>query len=227
MLLPLAYLVLRALEAEPAQVLEMLLRPRTGRLLVNTAMLTGLVLVMTTVIALPLALLVSRTDLIGRRVVNMLAALPLAVPGYVMAFALIGLAGNYCFMNVLFGLRIPRPEGLWGAATALSLYCFPYLYLNLRAALSGFDQSLEDIARTLGMTPRRVFFRVVLPHLAPALMSDWLVIGLYMIGDFGAVALMQYEAFSFAIYLQYSAAFDRIYAAWLSLVLISIALGFV
>ncbi len=227
MLLPLIYLLLRAFEAEPAQVLEMILRPRTGRLLLNTAALTGLVLVLCTAVALPLAYLVSRTDLIGRRAVNVLAVLPLAVPGYVMAFALIGLAGAHGFVNVLFGVRIPRPQGLWGAAAALSLYCFPYLYLNLRAAFAGFDQSLEDTARSLGLTPREVFLRVQLPHLLPALYSGWLVIGLYTIGDFGAVALMRYEAFSFAIYQQYSGAFDRVYAAWLALILIAIALSVV
>jgi iron(III) transport system permease protein len=70
-----------------------------------------------------------------------------------------------------------------------------------------------------------VFLRVTLPHLLPALMAGWLVVGLYTIGDFGAVALMRYEVFSYAIYIQYSAAFDRLYAAWLALILIAIALS--
>ncbi|KPQ06869.1 MAG: iron(III) transport system permease protein [Rhodobacteraceae bacterium HLUCCA12] len=227
MLLPLAYLVLRAAEADPATVQDLLFRPRTIRMMLNTVALVTGVLVLGTAIALPLAWLVSRTNLKGRRVVNVLAVMPLAVPGYVMAYALIGLGGNYGFLNQVVGFRLPMPEGWWGATLALSLYTFSYLYLNLRAAFAGLDQSLEEAARALGATPREVFFRVTLPHLLPAFMAGWLVVGLYVLGDFGAVALMRYEVFSYAIYIQYSAAFDRVYAAWLALILIAAALSVV
>lgn len=227
MLLPIYYLLLRAFQADLPTVWALLTRPRTGQLLINTFLLTACVLIFCTVIALPLAWLVSRTDLPGRRIVNVLAVLPLAVPGYVMAYALIGLSGNYGFLNQIFGVTIPRMQGLWGASLALSLYCFPYLYLNLRAAFAGLDQGIEESARALGCGPKEVFARVTLPHLLPALMAGWLVIGLYVIGDFGAVALMRYEAFSFVIYQQYTAAFDRLYASWLALILIAIALSVV
>ncbi|MFX6424202.1 hypothetical protein ABTG32_18390, partial [Acinetobacter baumannii] len=42
----------------------------------------------------------------------------------------------------------------------------------------------------------------------------------HVLGDFGTVSLLRYETFSYAIYLQYSAAFDRVYAAWLALFLL-------
>lgn len=226
-ILPLFYLVLRALEADFDTVVSLILRPRTGWLLVNTFALTLGVLAATTLMALPLAFLVSRTNMRARRVLNVLVVLPLAVPGYVMAYALIGLSGNFGFLNQVFGFTLPRPEGWWGATLALSLYTFPYLYLNLRAAFSGLDASLEESARALGCGPREVFTRVTLPHLMPALLAGWLVIGLYVIGDFGAVALMRYEVFSLVIYTQYSAAFDRLYASWLALILIAIALSVV
>ncbi|MDD7971697.1 ABC transporter permease [Roseinatronobacter alkalisoli] len=227
MVLPLIWLVMRAFQADLATVIDMFTRPRTLQLLGNTFALVVCTLVLATAMALPLAWLVSRTDLKYRRVVNILAVIPLATPGYVMAYALIGLSGNFGFMNQVFGFTIPRLQGLWGATLALALYTFPYIYLNLRAAFSGLDQSLEEAARALGATPREVFFRVTLPHLMPALMAGWLVVGLYVIGDFGAVALMRYEVFSYAIYLQYSAMFDRVYAAWLALMLIAIALSVV
>lgn len=224
---PLFYLILRATEADFATVAELVLRPRTLELLVNTLALTVGVLVLTTLIAAPLAFLTTRTDLPGRRIVNLLAALPLAVPGYIMAYALIGLSGNYGFMNQVFGLSLPRPEGWIGATLALALYTFPYIYLNLRSALAGIDPSLEESARALGCTPREVMWRVTLPHLKPALFASWLVVGLYVIGDFGAVALMRYEAFSYVLYTQYTAAYDRIYAAWLALILVALALSVV
>lgn len=61
---------------------------------------------------------------------------------------------------------------------------------------------------------------MTLPQLLPAFLSGYLVIALHVLGDFGTVSLLRYETFSYAIYLQYSAAFDRVYAAWLALFLL-------
>ncbi|WP_245410015.1 ABC transporter permease [Pararhizobium haloflavum] len=225
MVIPIFYLVFRATGADIATVASLVFRPRTAGLLANTAALALGVLTLTTLIAGPLAWLTTRTDLKGARLVNILVTLPLAVPGYVMAYALIGLSGYYGFMNTVFGVTLPRPQGWFGATLALSLYTFPYIYLNLRAALAGIDPSVEESARALGSSPRDVFFRVTLPHLKPALFAGWLVVGLYVIGDFGAVALMRYEVFSYALYTQYAAAYDRIYAAWLALILVALAVS--
>jgi iron(III) transport system permease protein len=227
MIVPIVYLLLRATAADPATVASLVFRPRTLQLLVNTAALAFGVLALTTLIAAPLAWLTMRTDLPGRRLVNLLACLPLAVPGYVMAYALIGLSGHYGFLNSVFGWTLPRPQGLVGAVLALSLYTYPYIYLNIRAALGGMDRSLEESARALGSSRSDVFWRVTFPHLKPALFAGWLVVGLYVIGDFGAVALMRYEAFSYALYTQYSAAYDRIYASWLALIMVAIAVAFI
>jgi len=221
-LLPLIYLVVRALEVDPATFTRLLLRERNLRLLGNTAALTALVLAFGTLIAVPLAWLVVRTDLAGRRLVTWLAVAPLAVPGYVMAYALLGLGGYQGMLAKLFGVVAPRPSGLWGAVAALTLYTFPYLFLNVRSALMGLDASLEESGRSLGLSRARVLARVVLPQLRPALLAGWLVVALYVLGDFGAVALMRFETFSFAIYTQYTAAFDRHNAALLSLALLLI-----
>lgn len=221
------YLVARALNADIATLAQIVFRQRNLVLLGNTLTLTACVLVATTIIALPLAWLVTRSDLRFKGLHAVLCVLPLAVPGYVMAYALIGLSGYYGFANQLLGLRLPRPEGLWGAALALSLYTFPYLFLNLRSALLGLDPALEESARCLGRSPWNSFRTVILPHLTPALLAGWLVIALYVAGDFGVIALMRYEVFSYAIFTQYSAAFDRVYAAWLSLMLMAVTLSFI
>lgn len=226
-LVPLLYLVLRALEADPATVARLVWRPRTWQLLVNTVSLTAGVLVLTSVMAVPLAWLLVRSDLRGRRLATVLAVVPLAVPGYVVAYALISLGGNQGFLTNLLGTPVARPTGFVGAVVALSLYTYPYLFLNVRAALLGLDPALEESARSLGHGGRAVFRRVILPQLRPALLAGTLVIALYVLGDFGVVALMRYEAFSYAIYLQYASAFDRTYAAWLSLILLAITLAIV
>jgi iron(III) transport system permease protein len=226
-LVPIAYLLLRAFDADLATVSRLVLRPRTFTLLVNTVTLTLGVLALTTIMAVPLAWLAVRSDLRFRGVITALAVIPLAVPGYVVAYALLGLGGHNGLVTQLFDVAMQRPRGYWGATIALSLYTFPYLFLNVRSALMGLDPSLEESARSLGLGGREIVRRVVLPQLRPALLAGWLVIALYVLGDFGVVALMRYEAFSYAIYLQYSAAFDRIYAAWLSLMLLALTLGIV
>ncbi len=225
MLVPLVYLVVRATEADAATLATLVLRRRNLELLGNTLLLTAGVVSATTLIALPLAWLVVRTDLPATRLVTFLGVLPLAVPGYVMAFALLSLGGNYGFLARALGIVMARPSGYWGALTALSLYCFPYVFLNVRASLAGMDASLEESAQSMGYGHGEVLRRVILPHLAPALFSGWLIVAIYVLGDFGAIALMRYEVFSYAIYTQYSGAFDRTYAAWLSLMLLILAMA--
>jgi len=217
--LPLLYLVLRALEAEPQALREILLRPKNLELLGNTLALLLGVLLLTTFLAFPLAFLTTRTDLKGKRLLATLLALPLALPGYVGAYVLLAATGPGGV------LPLPRLEGYGGALLVLSLLTYPYLFLPLRAAFLGLDPSLEEAARTLGLSPLRAFLRATLPQLLPALLSGYLVVGLHVLGDFGTVSLLRYETFSYAIYLQYSAAFDRVYAAWLALFLLLLTGG--
>ncbi|MCX7850866.1 ABC transporter permease subunit, partial [Thermus sp.] len=209
--LPLVYLVLRAAEAQARELWTILLRPKNLELLINTLELLVGVLLTTTLIALPLAFLTTRTNLWGKRAFTVLLTLPLAIPGYVGAYVWLASTGTDGL------LPLPRPQGYWGALLVLSLSTYPYLFLSLRAAFLGLDPSLEEAARTLGQKPLNAFWKVVLPQLAPALLSGYLIVALHVLGDFGTVSLFRYDTFSYAIYLQYYAAFDRVYAAWLAL----------
>lgn len=221
-LLPVFYLLMRALDADASQLGEIVFRQRNLFLLLNTLKLVAVVLTLGTLFALPAAWLVTRTDIRFKGLLSFLMALPLAVPGYVMAYALLGLSGYYGFARQWAGISLPPLHGLWGAGLALSLYTFPYLFLNLRAAFLGMDPALEESAQSLGKSRLVIFRHIVLPQLWPAMVASWLIVGLYVIGDFGAIALMRYEVFSYAIFTQYSGAFDRTYAAWLSLMLLAL-----
>jgi iron(III) transport system permease protein len=219
-LLPMLYLLLRAAQAEPTELREIVFRTRNLGLLGQTLALMGGVIFTTTMLALPLAWLTSRSSLRGKRFLTLLLTLPLAVPGYVGAFALLGATGPGGLIEVATGINWPRPSGYWGALGVLTLFTYPYLFLNLRTALLGLDPSLEESAQCLGYSRLQTFFKVTLPQLRPALLAGWLLIGLHVLGDFGVVSLMRFETFSYAIYLQYSGSFDRVYAAWLSLMLL-------
>lgn len=224
-LIPLGYLFLRGTRAEPATLVDLLLRWRNLWLLVNTLTLIVGVLVVASLIALPLAWITARVDLRGRKLFTLLGVLPLAVPGYVMAYVLLATTGSYGTLARSFGLYLPRVSGYPGALLALSLTTFPYLFLNLRTALMGLDPQLEESARSLGTGRISVFFRVVVPQLRPAFLAGGLLVGLHVLGDFGVVSLMRYDTFSYALYLQYTASYDRIYAAWLGMFMLLLTVG--
>ena len=221
-LLPLVYLLVRAFEAETTELLLIVFRTRTLYLFGNTLLLVVGVMGTSALLATPLAWLTTRTDLQGKRLFVVLGVLPLAIPGYVMAYALLGLSGRTGTFANLFGPSLPRLSGYWGSLTALSFYTFPYLFLNVRSALLGFDATLEESARSLGCRSWEVFRRVTLPQLRPAFYAGGLLVGLHVLGDFGVVSLMRYETFSYALYTQYTASYDRTYAAWLALMLLAL-----
>ena len=220
-LIPLVYLLTKAFSAEATALVEIVFRWRNARLFLNTLLLTTGVLALDLLIATPAAWLTSRVNLKGKRLFTVLCALPLAIPGYVMAYALLALGGNTGIVAQLFGTSIPRLSGYWGALLALSAYTSPYLFLNLRTALLGLDPSLEESARSLGYRYYETFFHVILPQLRPAFYASGLLISLHVLGDFGVVSLMRYETFSYALYIEYTLSFEHIYAAWLALMLLA------
>jgi len=224
-LVPLGYLLVRALQADPETLWNLVVRGRNLRLLGNTVGLTVGVLVTTTLIAFPLAWLTTRTNLRGRGLLTLLGVLPLAVPGYVMAYVLLATTGSYGTLAQTVGLVLPRLGGFDGALIALTLVTYPYLFLNLRTALLGVDPALAESARALGYSRWQVFVRVILPQLRPGFLAGSLLVGLHVLGDFGVVSLMRFETFSYALYLQYAASYDRIYAAWLALMLLALTLA--
>ncbi|WP_102127600.1 ABC transporter permease [Deinococcus planocerae] len=221
-LLPLAYLVLRAFGAQGEELREIVFRVRNLELLGNTLLLALGVLSAGTALALPLAYLAARTTFRPRWVPTLLGVLPLAIPGYVGAYTLIAASGPGGAVDALTGLSWPGPSGFWGALGVLTLFTFPYLFLNLHAALRSQDPALEDASRLLGRTPGQTFRLVTLPHLRPAWLAGGLLVTLHVLGDFGVVSLMRYPTFSAAIYGQYTAAYDRVYSAWLALMLLAV-----
>lgn len=227
-LLPVAYLVLRALGAQ--NFIELLLRPRTFDVLVRTLALAGTVTLSSIVISIPLAWLTLRTDLPLRRMWSALTVLPLVIPSYVGGFTIVAALGPRGLLQQLLAPlgveRLPEIFGFGGAWLTLTLFSYPYVLLSVRAAVRGLDPSYEDAARGLGHSPWSVFWRIILPQLKPAIASGALLVSLYTLSDFGAVSLLQFDTFSRAIYVQYRGSFDRSLAAVLSLVLVAVTLAF-
>lgn len=226
-LLPLGYLVVRAASADASTVMELVFRWRNMQLLGNTLMLAGAVVVTTTIVALPLAWLTTQSNIRGNLTITLFSILPLSIPGYVVAYSLLAIGTPSGPLGETIGLALPRASGFWGALLALSIYNFPLMFLNLRTGFLSIDPSTIEAARSLGETGPRAFRRIAIPQLIPAFLSGAMLVGLYVFGDFGVVSLMRFETFSYAIFLQYMASYDRVYAAWLALMLLSITTVFV
>ncbi|GIU95451.1 MAG: iron ABC transporter permease [Gaiellaceae bacterium] len=224
--LPLAYLALRALSAD-AEARALTPAATVLELVADTALLAGGVLVAALLVGVPYAWLVVRTDLPGRRLWGLAASLPLVVPSFVAALALLGaLAPRGLVQRALGPLgveRLPDLDGYWGATLALTLSTYPYVFLLAASALRSVDPSAEEAARGLGSGTVGVFARVTLPSLRPALAAASLLVTLYVLSDFGAVSLMGYETLTTAVYVRYESLLALDSAAILALVLVALA----
>jgi iron(III) transport system permease protein len=225
-LLPLAYLVVRVAGGGD-RAWRTLTRSGTAELVLDTGLLVGAVAAAAIAVGVPLAWLVTRTDLPARRVLAVALALPLVIPSYVAALALLGAFGPRGLLQELLegplGIdRLPEIYGFPGAFLALTLSTYPYVYLLAAASLRSLDPTLEETARSLGHSRLATFRRVTLPSIRPSIGAGGLLVALYTLSDFGAVSLMQYDALTRSIYLQYRALFDRVPAATLSLVLVAL-----
>lgn len=225
--LPLAYLLIVTLGAG-SEALDALWRPRTAALVLRSLALTLAVTAAAIAIALPLAWLTVRTDLPGRRLWTVAAALPLVIPSYIGAYALLSALGPMGLAQDLLeplGVgRLPSIAGFPGAWLTLTLFTYPFVLLPVRTALRHLDPELEEAALGMGRSPANVFRTVVLPHLVPAIGAGSLLVALYVLSDFGAVSIMRFDSFTTSIYTLYRASFDRIGAASLASLLVALML---
>jgi iron(III) transport system permease protein len=166
-----------------------------------TLLLAVAVTVLSLVLGIALAWLEQRARLPGGRVLAMLALLPLAVPSYLLAGTLRQALGPGGWIGGLLGL--PSFTGIGPAVLVLTLACAPYVQALVGAALLRLSVEEEDAARSLGRTPLGSFVAVVLPRLRPALVLSGLLAGLYVVGDFGAVAVLDCPVLTWRIYQAY------------------------
>lgn len=212
-LAPLAYLIDVAFDRGVAYLWDELWQRRTLDLVVRSGLLAGAVTIASVAISVPLAWAVMRSDLVGRRVWRVVLALPLAVPSYLAAFAWISWESSLA--------------GFWGAFLVLTAVSYPYVYLPLTAAFSRLDQALDEIATVHGRGSTMRLMSLAARQCRGTLAAGSLLVALYVLSDFGAVATMRYDAFTWVIYGAYRAGFNPTRAAVLALVLVIIALGLV
>jgi iron(III) transport system permease protein len=210
-LLPLGFVVFVAFQTGWETVTALVFRPRVGELLINTLLLEACAIPVSIVLAVTLAWLTERSDLPGARIWAWLATAPLAVPAFVHSYAWVSVA--------------PGLHGLFGGVLISVLAYFPFLYLPVAAQLRRLDPAVEDVAASLGLTPARVFRRVVLPQLRLAICGGSLLIGLHLLAEYGLFAMIQFDTFTTAIVDQFQSAYNGPAANMLAGVLVVCCFG--
>lgn len=208
LLLPFLYLIFRSYEVGLERSIELLWRPRMAELLLNTLYLMVGVTAVAVTVGTVCAFLLERCRFWGKPFFQTTVALPLCIPAFVSCFTWISLTF--------------RMEGLFGTIAILSLSYAPLAYLPVAAALKRLDRSLQEVSLSLGKSPVQTFWFAVFPQLKPAIGSSILLIALHMLVEFGAVAILNYQTFTTAIFQEYDMSFDNNTAALLSAVLMLI-----
>jgi iron(III) transport system permease protein len=202
--------------------------PRVG---LNTALLLGLVAIVTAVLGTGLAWLVAGHEFPGRGVFAWALLLPLAVPGYVLAVVF---AGALDFAGPLQswlrealhpGLRLPPIRSLGGAALVLSLCLYPYVYLLARVAFETGGARTLEAAQTLGLDRRAAFRHALLPLARPAVAAGVGLVCMETLADFGVVAALNVDTFTTAIYRAWYGMFSLAAALQMAALLALLALA--
>ncbi|KJZ19871.1 ABC transporter permease [Loktanella sp. S4079] len=192
-----------------------MLRTTLPRYLTNTAILMFSVGAMTAVIGTVTAWLVVMYEFPFRKILQWALLMPLAVPAYVGAYALVDFleyagpvqtamreaagwtnARDYWFPNI-------RTRG--AAVIVLSAALYPYVYLLARAAFREQSGAAYEVARALGAGAFARFWRVGLPLARPAIAAGVAVVMMETVNDFGTVDYFAVQTLTtgiFSVWLQ-------------------------
>jgi len=185
LLLPLAGLVARA---PWRHLLTDIADPSVMSALVLSLVCSVGATVLSAAFGLPLAWMLARSQFRGRRIVRILATVPLVLPPVVggvallLAFGRRGLVGQW--LDGALGLHLPFTTA--GAVLAETFVAMPFFVLAVESALRSLDRSYEETAATLGARPGRVFALVTLPLIGPSLAAGAALTWARALGEFGA-----------------------------------------
>ena len=182
----------------------------------DTATLLIAVLVGTLVLGTSLAWLVTAYQFPGRRVLGWLLVTPLAIPGYVLGFVWLDT------LQEPFGARSVR--SIWLCALVLTITLYPYVYLFARAAFREQSQRSIDVARSLGCSRTKAFWRVALPMARPSLAGGVALVGMEVLTDVGTVRLFNVSTIADGVLRVWFGSGNRNAAAELAVLLIGVAI---
>jgi iron(III) transport system permease protein len=156
--------------------------------LTNSLMIAAASAISTALIGVPFAFCLARLPIGGKPVLLALAALPLVLPSFVGAYALVllfGRAGLVTGMLQSIGIPFDSIYGAKGIIVVYTLTLYPYVVLPVTAAFKSIDQSVEEAAQNLGSSRARMLRTVTLPLVVPSILAGALLVFIEALENFG------------------------------------------
>ena len=153
--------------------------------LVNTLAAALCTMLLGTLLAFPLAWLVGRTNLYGRRFFRGLFVMTYMVPPYVGAMAWLRLLNpnvgdiNQLLRNLFALGEGPGPLNIYslpGLIWVLTSFYYPYAFITISRAMEKMDPSLEEASRVSGASPVKTLLKITLPMMTPSLIAGALLV---------------------------------------------------
>lgn len=160
---------------------------------VNSLSAAALSTIGASLIGVPLAFCLARLDIPGKPVLLTLATLPLVLPSFVGAYALVLMFGHAGVITSAVrgaGLPIGSIYGLPGIVLVFTLTLYPYVLLPVMAGFRVVDVSIEEAARNLGGSRGYVFRTVLLPVVMPAILAGALLVFIESLENFGVPSVL-------------------------------------
>jgi iron(III) transport system permease protein len=156
--------------------------------LANSLMIAAAAAALTVVVGVPFAFALARLPVGGKAVLLALAALPLVLPSFVSAYALVLMFGRAGIVTrALHAIGIPFGS-VYGAPGIIAVYVltlYPYVVMPAIAAFRAVDVSMEEAAQNLGAPPARMLRTVMLPLVLPSILAGALLVFIEALENFG------------------------------------------
>lgn len=151
-----------------------------GTVILNTVLFAGMTTILTLVIAVPMAIVVVRTDIPGRRVFGVSMQWPFFISSLILGFGWITMYGPAGFLSTavqqLLGFVPWDLYTIPGMALTEAVALAPIAYVFCANALRNSDASLEAAAQTVGAGPFRILISVVIPMLRPPIVYSAILV---------------------------------------------------
>ena len=159
----------------------------------NSLTAGGVATLLAALIGVPLAFCLARVDIPGKTALLTLAALPLVLPSFVGAYALVLLFGHAGVVtSAMRGIGIPVGSiyGLPGIVLVFAFTLYPYVLMPTFAGFRAVDVSVEEAGRNLGGSRWYVFRTVLLPVVSPAILAGALLVFIEALENFGVPSVL-------------------------------------
>ena len=199
--IPLSYLLIRSLFPKGSFSLESFKRVYTYDLnwtaLINTIVISGLTTIFGVILAFPLAFLVGRTDMYGKKFFRTLFVTTYMVPPYVGAMAWLRLLNPNAgvlnkFLMQIFNLS-KAPFNIYtvgGIVWVLTCFYYPYAFITISRAMEKMDPSLEEASKISGASPLKTLMTITIPMMTPSIIAAGLLVFVASASAFGIPSII-------------------------------------